>query len=181
MNESQRKHLINEAQELWNANQGLGAGEVIYEHIPRELRSLWAVDILKFVYEYFPPADDIEAVIKFGETPSLWSPDRYLEAHEIVDVVNRFPHQEVEPFEQTIYTLAVNVGKVVYNAQHYPAPFDHDAGWQIGKTLKRIEQEIENEGFVERAWKVFCKEQYILLDEPIVCHPACSTCYASSL
>lgn len=180
MENQEKQQLIQKAQELWQTNQAYEASRLIYEQIPRHLRAKWAVNILKFAYPHFPPAPDIEEVIQFGENPSLWSQDNHRDALWIVSTVNRFSRKLPTPFPQLIYLLAANVGKVTYNAQHYPAPFDHTSGWQIGDNLKLITQALNSQEFEENAWKLFCDEHYLQLTQPIICHPACPVCHYNS-
>jgi hypothetical protein len=164
MDEIWKREIVQKTLELWDAGNALEAGQIIFEHLPRESRPPWAATVLKIAYEQFPPAAAIEAVIEFAEHPDRWgtgAEGRYHEAHQIVDEVNRFPYLLPEPFSQTIYTLAKNVGKVVYNAQLYPAPFDHEAGWEIAETLKHIVRGINSDEFAERAWMALCNEKYI--------------------
>ena len=66
-----------------------------------------------------------------------------------------------------IFTLASNVGKVVYNAQGYPAPFDYDAGWEIVATLMQIVQGVNDAEFEAKAWSVLCTEKYVKLETPM--------------
>ena len=169
-----------ETQDLWQTNQAYEASKFIYEHIPRQNRATWAGNILKLAYPHFSPAADIEAVIQFAENANLWSQDRQKEACSIIDTVNRFPKKLPTPFPQLIYLLATNVGKVAYNAKHFPAPYDHDAGWQIGENLKQIAQAIASQEFEENAWVQLCNEQFLQLDQPIICHPACPICFYNS-
>lgn len=184
MEESLKRQVVHEAQELWNAGHSLEAGKLIFEHIPREHRPAWAAGVLEIARGYFPPSREIEAVLEFAKNPDRWGKGeegRWREAHRIIDAVNNFPYLPPEPFPQTIVTLAKNVGKVVYNAQGYPAPFDHDAGWEIAETLKQIVQGVNDAEFTARAWATLCCERYIELEAPIMCHPACPVCYVNGL
>ena len=180
MNNLQKQQLSQEAQKLWQTNQAYEASKLIFEHIPREDRATWAGNILKAAYPHFPLAPDIEAVIQFTENANNWSQERQKEAMQIVDTVNRFSKRPPIPFPQLIYNLAAMVGKITYNAQHFPAPYDHNAGWKIGEILKQIAQGIDSQKFEENAWKQLCNEQFLELDQPIICHPACPICYYNS-
>ena len=120
----------------------------------------------------------IEAVLEFARHPEHWGEGKeghYDEAHRIVVEVNR---QYDNPL---IFQLATQVGKIVYTAQQYPAPFDHSAGWKIAETLKRIVQKIDTGKFAGRAWAALANEEFIVLEKPVMCHPACPMCTMNGL
>jgi len=184
MDAATKKQIVKNAQELWDAGNGLEAGKLIFETIPREKRGKWAVNVLKLAYKHFPLADEIDAVIEFAENTEQWGIDLKKQgraAHEIVDKVNRHPYQTPFPFPKLIYALATNVGKVTYNAYLYGAPFDHSAGWEIANILHQIVLALNNHEFSEKAWGTLCNETFIMLDSPIMCHPYCPICYANGL
>ncbi len=180
MNNKQKQQLIQEAQKLWQTNQAYEASKLIFEYIPREHRATWAGTILKVAYPHFSPDPDIDAIIQFTENANDWSQNRQKEAMQIVDTVNRFSKRSPTPFHQLIYNLAAMVGKITYNAQHLPAPYDHNTGWKIGEILKQIAQGIDSQEFEENAWKQLCNEQFLQLEQPIICHPACPVCFTKS-
>jgi hypothetical protein len=170
MDESLRQKVVWEAQELWRAGRALEAGKLIFERIPIENLAEWSANILEIALEYFPPSPDIEAVLEFAKHPDGFGKGidgKSREAHAIVDKVNRFPYLRPEPFPQVIFTLATNVGKVVYNVQGYHAPFDYDAGWEIVATFLQIAQGVNDPEFEAKAWSVLCAEKYLKLETPM--------------
>jgi hypothetical protein len=141
-------------------------------------RNLWTYKILKIAYLHFPADPKIENVLEFARSPQNWGEGRegrFHEAHRIVDAVN---HLTSAPL---IFHLATQVGKIVYTAQQYPAPFDHSAGWKIAEILKQIVQQINNSEFEKKAWQTLADEGFIVLEKPIMCHPACPTCAVNGL
>jgi hypothetical protein len=183
MNEALKQQIVHKAQEFWNTGYALEAGKLIFERIPREYRSAWAARVLEITCGHFASSEDIEAFLAFAKNPNQWVKDRDGNWHEVHALVSRFTGftYHPEPFPQLIFMLAKNVGKVVYNASGYPAPFDHHAGWEIADTLKQIVQGINDAEFETKAWSALCDQKFIELDEFIMCHPACPTCYANGL
>ena len=170
MDESMRQKIVWEAQELWRVGRALDAGKLIFERIPIEYLAEWSANILEIALDHFPTSPDIQAVLEFAKHPDAFGKGvdgKWREAHAIIDEVNRLPYLLPEPFPQVIFTLATNVGKVVYNAQGYPAPFDYDAGWEIVATLMQIIQGVHDPEFEAKAWSVLCAEKYMKLETPM--------------
>ena len=172
MNDLQKQQVIQKALEFWENGQSFQAGGTIFECVPLDKRHLWAFSILNFAYPLYPPDIDIEAVLEFAEHPEKWN-QRVYEAHKIVDKVNHISNP--------ILGLATQVGKIVYTAQQFPAPFDHSAGWEIAKYLKEIVLQRNEVEFTSKAWSVLANPSFIILDEPIMCHPNCPTCLMNGL
>lgn len=167
MNDSQKKQVIQKAFEFWENGQAFQAGSVIFECVPLDKRHLWAFHILNFAYSIYPRNTDIEAVLEFSEHPEKWKQHAH-EAHKIVDKVNRMG--------DLIFDLATQVGKIVYTAQQFPAPFDHNAGWKIAECLKEMVLQKDEVEFTSKAWSVLANPSFIILDKPIMCHSNCPTC-----
>ncbi len=171
MNKSQRQQITQKARHYWDTEQPFQTGGVIFESIPVDLRHQWAAKILEVAYAHFPPDARIEAVLDFAKFPEKWGKgveSRHSEAHRIVSNVNWQEHP--------LLSLATQVGKIVYTAQQYPAPFDHGAGWKIAEDLKQIVQQLSDPEFTVQAWMALANEEFILLEENVMCHPACPTC-----
>ena len=178
MNNAFKKQIIQKAREYWDNNQPLQAGRAIFECIPINRRHLWAYEILNIAYSYFPKGPKIEAVLEFAKFPEKWGEGkngRSRDAHRIVDEVN---HRQDDPI---IFHLATQVGKIVYTAQQYPAPFDHSAGFRIAEILKQIVQQVSDREFEAKAWSTLANEDFIVLEEPVMCHPDCPTCTLDGL
>ena len=169
MDEPVRQKIVWEAQELWRAGRARDAGKLVFESIPIEHLAEWSANILEIALDHFPASPDIQAVLEFAKHPDDFGKGiegKAREAHAIVDEVNRFPYLLPQPFPQMIFTLATNVGKVIYNVQRYPAPFDYNAGWEIVATLLQIVQGVNDAEFEAQAWSVLCSEKYMKLETP---------------
>jgi hypothetical protein len=179
MEKALRQQIVERASAYWNSDKARQAGVTIFETIPVHRRHIWAYEILKLAYSYFPKDHRIEAVLEFAEHPEKWGEGRDShrshEAHRIVDEVN---HRYSDPI---IFQLATQVGKIVYTTQQFPAPFDHSAGWEIAEILKQIVQQLNNREFEAQAWSALANEMFIELEEPVMCHPACPTCAMNGL
>ena len=178
MNDAFRQQIIQKAWDCWDTNQSFQAGRVIFECIPVNLRHAWSYEILNFAYPHFPRDPKIETVLDFAKHPENWGQGkdgRELEAHCIVRNVNGYGQDDL------IFRLAAQVGKIVYTAQQYPAPFDHSAGYKVAEVLKQIVQQVNDQGFGTNAWSTLANEDFILLEEAVMCHPACPTCIANGL
>ena len=179
MEKALRQQIIERAFAYWNSNEARQAGVIIFETIPVNRRPVWAYEILKLAYLQFSKDHRIDAVLEFAAHPERWGEGRDSrqspDAHRIVDEVNyRYDYP-------IIFRLATQVGKIVYTAQQYPAPFDHSAGWEIAEILKQITQQLNNRGFEVEAWSTLANEGFIELEEPVMCHPACPTCTLNGL
>jgi len=179
MEKALKQQIIERAFADWNSNEARQTGAILFETIPVNRRHVWAYEILKLAYSHFPKDSRIDAVLEFAKHPERWGegPDSRLsrEAHRIVDEVNyRYDYP-------IIFRLATQVGKIVYTAQQYPAPFDHSAGWEIAQILKQIVQQLDNPEFELQAWSALANESFIELEEPVMCHPSCPTCTMNGL
>jgi hypothetical protein len=179
MEKALRQQIIEKVSTYWNSNQARQAGGTIFETIPVNHRHLWAYEILKLAYSHFPKDHRVDAVLEFAEHPEKWGEGRdsrhSREAHRIVDEVNdRYD-------DPIIFRLATQVGKIVYTAQQYHAPFDHSAGWEIAEILKQIVQQLNDREFEVQAWSTLANESFIELEKPVMCHPACPTCEMNGL
>ena len=170
MDKSLRQQLGREAKALWNAGRALEAGKLLFERVPIEHQAEWSANILEIACDHFLASPEIEAVLKFARNPDIFgrgTEGEWREAHKIVTKVMMFPYLLPEPFSQTIFTLAINVGKVAYNAQGFPAPFDYDAGWEIVATLLQIVQGWNDAEFEEKVWSLLCDEKFLSLETPL--------------
>jgi hypothetical protein len=178
MGNSSRHLIIEKARACWDKDQAFLAGGVIFESIPVNRRHIWAYKILELAYSQYPKEAKIETVLEFAKYPEKWGygkVSRYRQAHMLVDQVNSSYSDPI------IFQLAAQVGKIVYTSQQYPAPFDHGAGWEIATILKHIVREIKDNEFEKLAWSVFADADFIVLEEPVMCHPGCPTCIANGL
>ncbi|MFZ6028557.1 MAG: hypothetical protein ACOYYS_12645 [Chloroflexota bacterium] len=136
-------------------------------------RHVWAYGILKLACSCFPKAEAVETALEFAEYPEKWGygkDGRAHDAHRIVDAVN--PRGDTP----IIFQLATQVGKVVYTAQQYPAPFDHGAGWEIAAVLKQIVLSRNDSEFEKLAWATLANRDFISLEKLVACHPGCPIC-----
>lgn len=169
-----QQQTIQKAHILWDENEAFKAGGVIFETIPVNRRHQWAYEILKLASDHFPFNPRIEAVLAFAQAPENWR-ESIRQAHEIVDEVNQHDDFPI------IFRLATQIGKIVYTAQQFPAPFDHSAGWKIAEMLKLTVQEINDREFEAKAWLTLANQDFIVLEEPVMCHPGCPTCIVNGL
>jgi hypothetical protein len=179
MEKALKQQVITKASADWNRGQARQAGVIIFETIPVNRRHVWAYEILKLAYSHFPKDPRVDAVLEFAEHPEKWGEGRdsrhSREAHRIVDEVNQRYDDPI------IFHLATQVGKIVYTAQQYPAPFDHSAGWEIAEILKQIVQQLNDREFEVQAWSTLANGRFIELEEPVMCHPTCPTCTMNGL
>ena len=179
MEKELRQQIIEKALAYWNSNEARLAGVTIFETIPVNRRHTWAYEILKLAYMQFPKDPRIDTVLEFAQHPEKWGEgkdsQRPPEAHRIVDEVNRHYDYPI------IFRLATQIGKIVYTAQQYPAPFDHSARWEIAEILKQIVQQLGDHQFEVLAWSTLANESFIELEKPVMCHPACPTCTMNGL
>ena len=171
-----KQQIIQKARRYWDNEQPFQAGGVIFECIPVEKRHVWAYEILKFAYSLYPQSRIIDAVLEFAQHPEKWSEGKnnLREAHRIVDDANRY-------YDDPILGLATQAGKIVYTAQQFPAPFDHSAGWKIAEYLKEIIRQKNSSELEEIAWARLADPDFIVLNKPVMCHPACPTCLENGL
>ncbi len=177
MNELQKDQRVERARRYWRSGRPLEAGQTIFESVPVSLRHQWAYNILQLAYARFPHDADVEAVLAFAQSPNRWGFGRnssHHEAHWIVTNVN-------DHGPELIRCLAAQVGKIVYTAQQYPAPFDHSAGWSLAVVLKQLITEIGDKEFEALSWNTLTNKQFILLENPVFCHPGCPVCLVNGL
>ena len=176
MDTSFKQQILQRARDFWDDGQPYQTGKVIFECIPVDRRHVWAYDILNLAYPYFARDPRVDALLEFARDPLNWGVGqggRDLEAHRIVCDVNT--HQNL------IFCLAAQAGKIVYTAQQYPAPFDHAAGWKIAVALWQIDRKLCDHEFDAQAWSILANQALILLEQPMMCHPACPSCTANGL
>jgi hypothetical protein len=164
-----RKHqIVDKVKELWNANHSLDAGELLFERIPITHWAAWGASILEFIRKLMPPSAEIDAVIELALRQDRWNPENQAEwraAHKIVDDVNDLHYVLNEPLSKSVFTLAKDVAKIVYNSRGYPAWFDYDAGWAIADDMKQIAVLLNDTEFSTKALLVLCNEKFIDPDE----------------
>lgn len=176
MKKTHQQQIMREAYQYWITDRPLIAGSLIFESVPVEKRHQWAAEILEFVYLHLPSLLEVDQLLEFAKNPNKWGEGKegdYHHAHQLVDMVNQR--------ETPLMALATQVGKVVYTAQQFPAPFDHSAGAKIATVLKKITQQINTIEFEQEAWKRLCDERFIKLEQLVMCHPACPVCRQNGL
>jgi hypothetical protein len=177
--------VINEAEKSWNGENPSEAGRVIFEHIPRKDRFIWAASILELACNRLSTIpSEIEAILDLAKNHNRWGEGEegtWKDAHAIVVAAIGLALTHEDSLNTSISTLAMNVGKVVYNARWYPAPFDHNAGWEIAENLREIVAHANDPEFTAEAWSALSNEKYIKLMKPIMCNPNCALCYANGL
>ena len=146
--------LSRRAYQLWNDNNAIEAGKIIYESISQNKRPFWASTILSFCIEKTRTRAEFVNVINTAKNPNKWK-----DAHEIFQSVRKLTLRDEEDgcpddvFSGELH-LAENTAKVTYNAGNFPAPFDHNAGWWIIKNLKFIVDKVDEKEFEQRVLKV---------------------------
>lgn len=89
------------------------------------------------------------------------SENRWGEAHDAFQRVRRFllaRRASSDPNDErldALLDLAEKTAKVVYNASGNLAPFDHNAGWKIAPSLRRLITSIGDERFSRAARRAF--------------------------
>src|SRR5262249_32697436 len=150
---------MRQARQFWDNSRPSDCGPIIFDHISRKNRPLWAADILDLAKGRIPVVPSVELVLNFARQPEQWILKTRIEAHDVVRAVQRFRHERQFPhgslFDRVL-GLAVNVAKVTFNARGYPGGFDHDAGWYIASYLKAIVDKVNDPVFAENAWNALC-------------------------
>ncbi len=180
MNDRLKNRIIQNAQKYWITGRYLEVGSLLFERVPKKYRPIWGIEILELAYEFSTPSAEIEAVFELARNSDKWGQGEtgnWREAHLIVDKVNALHYQSKESLSKSVFTLAKNVAKVIYNAYSYPAPFDHSAGWEMAGDLWQVINQVNNPDFSTKAWASLCKKRFIELETPIVCCPGCPVCY----
>jgi len=178
MDAALKQQIVQEAREYWDGGQPYQAGRTLFEHIPLESRHTWAYQLLMLARPYFPRDPQVEAILEFTRCPQSWGqgrPDPCDQARRIIhDVDARRSHSP-------IFALAAQAGKLSYTAQRYPQPFDHDAGWKLAVPAWHIARKSCDNELAGQLWSALANQGLLLLDLPIMCHPACPTCAANGL
>lgn len=163
------------ARELWESGRPGEAGCELYERIPKIHWPGWAVDVLELVALQVSPIPQVQAVLAFARDPEKWRHEHYLLAHQVFDAVRQcsIEHQPPDRLGEAVLILAENVAKVTYNAYGYPAPFDHHAAWKIAQVLQSFANHLDDPEFSVQAWVALGRDNFLMLDWPIICHPTC--------
>jgi hypothetical protein len=154
-----KQKYIREAKPYWDSGDPLKAGAILYEHIRRVHRPLWALEVLKLCKNLTNPIDEIEEVCRIIRTPTIW-----VEAHEAFSSVRELTlkaeNSSSDPIYAGILYLAENVAKVTYNASGEPAPFYHNCGYWIVSNLRHIVDHLGDKDFENKAWYVVSCGKY---------------------
>ena len=177
MLEEWQHRTLCQAKQYWVDDQPVEAGRIIFETIPVADRHRWASQILELVLPYFAHSQMVLDVRAFAREPDKWGRGRDSQWQEALQMVRTVGQDTLSAVQQ----LAYLVGKVVYTAQGYPAPFDHAAGWEIAAALKKVIEMVGEESFAAAAWDTLCDKTFITLETPVMCHPACPLCNQNSL
>lgn len=172
MLEEWQHQTLHQARQHWDDDQPVEAGRIIFETISVADRHRWASRILELVLPYFAHSPNVLNVQDFAREPDKWGRGRDSQWQEALQMVRTVGQDIVSPVQQ----LAYLVGKVVYTAQGYPAPFDHAAGWEIAAALKKVIEDVGDESFAAAVWDTLCDKTLITLETPVMCHPACPVC-----
>jgi hypothetical protein len=98
------------------------------------------------------PPSVVTAVLELAADETRWG-----EAHDAFQRVRKHAlarrENDVLHDERVdaLLDLAEKTAKVVYNASGSPAPFDHNAGWKIAPSLRRLITAIGDERFCRAA------------------------------
>jgi hypothetical protein len=174
MNAVSQKYVIQVTERLWNDGYGDLAMDVLFEHIPRLLRPVWLIRILRLAAEHIPPSDAIQGIVDLALSPIT---GRDMHPHPVIyaaaDVAVNHPHAT----QRHVHMLARYVGKLVANAKNYPAPFDHNSLWEIPDVLVDLADELEQgDAFLEGVWTLLSVPEFITLAEPLMCNSGCPIC-----
>ena len=176
MNATFQQAIQEQARRDWEDGQPYQAGRAIFEYIPVASRSVWAYGILSLAAPYFPHDPRVEAVLDFARCPMQWSAGRGELCERTRRIIAAVDGGQAAPL---MFSLAAQAGKIVYTAQQYPAPFEHHAGWKIAVVLWQIAHKLCDNEFATQAWLTLAKDEFIQLEQPVICHPACPTCRAN--
>lgn len=169
--------IFHQAKQHWVNDQPVEAGRIIFETIPVADRHRWASQILELALPYFTHSPNVLDVRAFAREPDRWGHGRDSQWQEALQIVRTVGQDIVSPIQR----LVCLIGKVVYTAQGYPAPFDHVAGWEIAAALKKVIEIVGDESFAAAAWDTLCDKTLITLETPVMCHPACPVCNQNGL
>ena len=150
------KHL-DAAYKYWAANKSRDAGRVIFEHLPIEVRAIWAADILEAVTQQTKvDSAPIYQILQIARRPTEWA-----KAHDAFDVARdqllKLLDIKVPSIEEELLVdqlgLAELVAKVVYNLSNPPDPFDEDAPWSIAAVVRDIIELVDDQEFTDLMWR----------------------------
>lgn len=161
------EEIIQNARTFWDQGDTFLAGELIDTHIPKRNRAKWMVGVLETVAPKFKKDTSIDDVIDFAKNPEKFGnglDGNAKAAHEVVDNANSIPYLP-EQFPLTIFILAAFAGKVIYNAQNFPMPFDHDAALTVFEMAKIMTEKFEEEEFARRLWIHLCPVELLTLEK----------------
>jgi hypothetical protein len=142
------------ADDEWHRGDTLEAGRILYERLAVADRPSWAARVLDACCVDLPKVPpEVRSVRAIAYTPARWG-----DAHEAFQAVRKLVlaaergAPEAPGLELSILFLAENVAKVTYNASGRPAPFDHNAGWWVAKSARRIVDSSSQPGLEGRVW-----------------------------
>lgn len=151
--------FLERAAGYWRENQALEAGRLIFEHLPPDVRPMWAVRILKLV-------QDMASVNSKPISRSVFlalNREQWHKAHRAFSDLRRVTLQLQEKRNRSgltkeeellgwVVALAELVAKVTYNATNPEDEFDEDSGWWIAASLKAFVGYFQDAKFSNEAW-----------------------------
>jgi len=154
------------ARHHWDRSEALAAGRLIFESLPPEVRSPWAINILNFVRNAQRlKIRSIERLVGVAFHPENWKSIKPLFSeirNETLQLEQRPTRSRDEELVLCQLYLAENVAKVIYNATGPMDEFDDDSGWWIAKCLKCCVDQVGDEQFAKAAWSVLSDKNQTL-------------------
>jgi hypothetical protein len=145
---------VSKALQLWNSDQGTGAGSLLVEQIPVGVRPYWAAKILDLCRPLTHCPLEVHAVHVIASHRPLW---RW--GHVAFGFVRRLTvrYENAKGTDEVyggLLYLAENVAKVTYNATDPPDPFDDDAAAWVVACLRDLVNKVNRPEFEAKAWSL---------------------------
>ena len=144
------------AASAWDTGDDLLAGKLVYEALRAKDRPAWAADVLQLACRAVAPPTVVTAILEIAADENRWG-----QAREAFVCVRRLALCRRAGAEQhderldALLDLAEKTAKVIYNASGCSAPFDHNAGWKIGPSLRRLAAAVGDSRCSEAARAAF--------------------------
>ena len=155
MSDPEVEYLVR-ASELWNRDESLEAGRLIFERMPADSRPKCACGILRVAVNMNQiHIAAIDGVLDLCDKSNEWGA-----AHAAFSAVRKLTltlerlkkRSRSQDLSLNHLYLAENVAKVLYNCTNPPDQFDEDAGWWVVVCLKEIVDAVDDPDFSRAAW-----------------------------
>ncbi|HZZ74228.1 MAG TPA: hypothetical protein VFE24_18475 [Pirellulales bacterium] len=152
------------ARKHWDNSEISEAAEVIFDHIPTNVRARWATRILMLALDKFALHRPLfDKVLEIGAQESLGAAGRTLVLALQNAKLAFFKSPGMSRSKEDLATLclfdlAMHVAEVIYNAGDPADPFDEDEGWFVVEDLNECVMRLPTDAdFAEAAWSALVR------------------------